>query len=103
VGHARFLRGLPDAARDFVHDDVVMGGVAAQEATQTNNGIVFLGLGKSTSGRRNLERARNADDFDVVASCATPNQSVEPTSKQSLSDELVEARDDNAEAFAGRP
>ena len=33
VGHPGFLRGLPDTARDFIHDDIVVGGVATQQAT----------------------------------------------------------------------
>ncbi len=66
VRHSGFLRGLADAAGDFVDDDVVVRGVAAQQAAQADDCIVFFGLGKGAGSGRNFERAGDADDFDVV-------------------------------------
>lgn len=41
---ARFLRRLPDAASDFVDDDVVVGSVAAEKASETDDGVVLTGF-----------------------------------------------------------
>ena len=70
MGHARFLRGLADAASHFVDDDVVVRGVAAQQATQAYDGIIFFSLGESPRRRRNFKSAGYADDFDVLVSLA---------------------------------
>src|ERR1700757_4089945 len=43
MGHSRFLRRLPNPTSAFIHDHVVMGGIAAQETTQADDRIVFAG------------------------------------------------------------
>jgi len=65
VRNSRFLRRLADAARDFVNDDVVMGGVASQQATEADDGVVLLGFGKRACCRWNFESAGDADDLDA--------------------------------------
>jgi hypothetical protein len=75
-------------------------GVAAEQTTQTENGVIFTGLGQFAGGQRNLESTGHTDDLDILAFRATAQQSIERTSKQSLRDELVKPRDDDAESFS---
>jgi hypothetical protein len=82
---------LSDAACDFVDNDVVVRGIAAQQATQANDRVVFLGLGKSASGGRNFECARNADDLNIFACRAAARQSIKRAAKQSFRNELVKS------------
>src|SRR5678816_4802028 len=42
VRDASFLRRLSNAARDFIHDDVVVGSVSTQEATNGDDGVVLF-------------------------------------------------------------
>jgi hypothetical protein len=97
VGHTGLLRGLPDAARNFVDDNVVVGSVPTNQTAEADNRIVFPGLGERASRRRNFECARNADDVDRFGFGPAAQQSVERTSKQSFRDELIKPRDDNGE------
>jgi hypothetical protein len=98
VRNAGLLRGLADAACYFVDDDVVMRGVAAQQAAETDDGVVFFSFGQSARGRGNFEGAGDANDFDVVLFCSRANQSVISASQQTVGDELVESGDDDCEA-----
>ena len=50
VRNAGLLRRLPNAARDFVSDHVVMSCVSAKQTAETDNGIVFPGFGKGAGG-----------------------------------------------------
>ena len=100
VGHPSLLCGLPDAACDFIHDDVVVRGIAAQQAAQTDDGIVKFSLRLCPSGRRNFEGPRDADDLDIFGLCSTAQQPVERASQQSLCDELIKSRDDDAETLS---
>ena len=99
--HPSLLRGLPDPARDFIHDDVVVSGIATEQTTQTENGVIFAGLGHLARGQWNLKGAGHANDLDIPALRVTAQQSIERASKQSLRDELVKPRDDDAESFSG--
>jgi hypothetical protein len=101
VGHAGLLRGLPNAASDFVDDDVVMRGIAAQQAAEANDGVVFFCLGESARGGRNFECAGNADDLDVILVGSRTNKAVVCATQKSVSNKLVEAGDDDAE-FSSR-
>ena len=100
VGHPSLLRRLADAACDLVDDDIVVCRVAAQKASQADNGIVFLGFSQRASCRWNFERARRANDVNVFGFRAAAQQSIERASKQSLRDELIKPRDDDGETFA---
>ena len=64
--NASFLRGLSDAAPTLVHNDVVVSSVTAQKTSNADDGIVFSGLGKRASSGRNLKRARNTNEIDVL-------------------------------------
>ena len=71
-----FLRRLSDAARDFVDDDVVVGRVAAQQASEADDGVVLLGLRQRASGGWNFEGAGNADNvmsFSVAPERSSPS------------------------------
>lgn len=81
VGHAGLLGGLPDAARDFVHDHVIVRGIAAQQATQANDGVVFLGLGESSRSGWNFKSAWHPDNFDVFFISAQTEKSVKCASQ----------------------
>src|SRR5437764_11938203 len=48
--HASLLRRLPNAARDLVHDDDVMRGIAAQQASEADDGAVLLGFSRRACG-----------------------------------------------------
>lgn len=74
--NAGLLRGLSDATSDFVDHDIVVGCVATKQAAEADNGIVFPGFGESASGGGNFERARDADDGDVVIPGTRTKQSV---------------------------
>ena len=63
--HAGLLRGLPDSTGDFVDDHVVVSGVATQQATEADDGIVFLGFSQGAGGGRDFEGARDADKLDI--------------------------------------
>jgi hypothetical protein len=101
MGHASFLSGLPDPARNFVDDNVIVRGVAAQQATQANDGVVFFSLGESACGGWNFKRAWYPNNFDVVLVGPRTQKPVIGTAQQSFRDEFVEAGDDNAE-FSSR-
>ena len=63
--HSRFLRGLANTASDLVDDDIVVRGVAPQQAAEADDGVVFFGFGKSARGGGDFESAGDADDGDV--------------------------------------
>ncbi len=63
--HSSLLRRLPNPARDFVDDYVVMRRISAQQAPETDDGVVFLGFSEGASRGRNFERAGDANDLDV--------------------------------------
>src|ERR1700674_3783943 len=93
--HASLLCRLPDAARNFVDDDIVMRRVAADQATEANYRIVFSSFSKHASGGWNFESSGYADHRDVFLVRARAQQSVVSALKKPFGDEGVEARDDN--------
>ena len=99
MGYARLLRRLSDAACDFVDDDVVVGGVAAQEAAEADDRVKLFGFGQRARGGGNFEGAGNANNFDII-SPSTARQAINCASKQSLGDECIEAGDHNRKPLA---
>jgi len=97
MGHPSLLRGLPNAARDFIYDDVIVRSIAAQQTAQTNNRIVFFGLCQCASGGGKFKRARNTNDPNILGFRTTTQQSIERTPKESFRNELIKPRDHNAE------
>jgi len=102
MGNAGFLRRLSDAAGDLVDDDVIVGGVAAQETAQTDDRVILPGLGESAGGGGNFEGAGNSDDGDVFLPGAGSNQSVIGATQQPFGNELIEPGNDNSEPETSR-
>ena len=90
------LRRLPDAPRNFIHDDVIVRRVAAQQTTNTENRVVLPSFGKRARGQRDFECPGNSDQRDVFLLRARAQQSVVSALKETFRDEGVEARDDNS-------
>src|SRR6185437_4522196 len=97
--HSSFLRGLSNTPRDFVDDDVVVRGIAAQKASDADDGVVFSGFRKSAGGGRNFKSAGGAYDVDCIFSDARAHQPIKRALQKPLGDESVESRDNNAKAF----
>jgi hypothetical protein len=95
--HSRILCRLPDATRDFVDYHVVMGGVPANQAPETDDGIVFVGFSKCARSRRNFERAGNAHDMNVFFPRTGANQPVISASQQPVSYKFIKAGNHDAE------
>jgi len=99
VRHASLLSGLPDPAGYFVHDYVVVRCVAAQQAAQADDRIIFACLGELSRRYRNLERAWDTHQRNVFLLRAGAQQSVDCAQQQPLGDESIEPRNHNGEAF----
>ena len=95
------LGGLSDAARNFINNHIVMGRVAAQEAAEADDGVILVSFSESTGGGGNFERARNADNADVLVMRAGAQETVIGTAKQAFCDELIEARDNDCKTKTG--
>ena len=98
--YASFLSGLPNPARDFVDDHVVMGRVSAQQASETDNGVAFLCFGKSARYGRDFESTGNTHDLNVSFVRARAHQAVVSASQQTVSDEFIESRNDDSKTKA---
>jgi hypothetical protein len=66
-------------------------GVAAQQATETNDSVVFFAFGKGAGRRGNFKSARHADNFDFLLLGATLHQPVEGRLQQSIGNKSVES------------
>ena len=95
---AGVLRGLSDAARDFFRNVFVVRSLPTQQATERDDGIHLAGLRQRTGGARDLECTRNAHDKNVFIFRSGAVQTIEGAGEQALGDELIEARDHDAEA-----
>ena len=102
VRHARLLRRLPNAARDFIDDHVVMRGVAAEQAAKADDGVILFRLRQRPCRGRNFKRPRHTDDLDVFLFRTRAQKPVISTLQKSLCDESVETRNDDRETFSGR-
>src|SRR5713226_7441281 len=97
--HARLLRRLSDAAGHFVDDYVVVSCVAAKQAAQADDGVVFFGFGQRARGRGNFEGAGDADNFNIPLLCIAAQEPVERALEKSLGDESVKAGNHDAKAL----
>ncbi len=100
--HTGFLRGLSDAASDLVDDDVIVGGVAAKQASDADDGVVFFCLGESAGGGGDFEGSGDADDINVFLAGAQAKESVACALQQALSNERVKAGYDEREPLSPR-
>jgi len=98
--HACFLRGLPNAARHFVDDDVVVRRISAQKTSDTNNRIVFFRSGKSPGSRGNLEASRHTCNRNIFLLRPQPKQPIARAQQKPFGDEAIEPRYHDREALA---
>src|SRR6266496_1124773 len=64
--HSSLLRRLANTARDFVDNYVVVGGVSTQQASETDDGIVFFRFSEGAGSRRDFEGAGDAHDVNIL-------------------------------------
>jgi hypothetical protein len=102
VRHSRLLRRLPNAARNFIHDDVVMRRVAAQQTANTNNRIVFFRFGERARGDWNFECPGNSNKRYIFFLGPGPQQPIVRALKKSLGNKRIETRDDKSKPPARR-
>jgi len=91
VGNAGLLLRLSKAARYFVVDGFVMGGLAAQQTAEGDDGVHPARICNGASGGWNLPCAGNTDHINVSAFCAAAQQSVERALKKPLGDHCIPA------------
>src|SRR5579863_8945708 len=100
-GHARIeLREL-NAARCFRGNVIVMRGLAAQDASDTDDGVAAAGGGEFLRGDGKFERARHAHDFNLLLTGARAFERVERTGEEPIGDEAVELAHNDAKVKAG--
>src|ERR1700687_105396 len=75
--------------------------IAADQAPEANDRIVFSGFGEHAGGGWNFKRSGHANERDVLLLCARAQQSVVSAQEEPLRDERVETRHDNSEALSG--
>jgi hypothetical protein len=73
--------------------------IAAEQASNADDGVVFTGQGQFARRRWDLKRTRHADNDDVFLGRAGANQSIARTQEQPFGNERIEARDDDSEPF----
>ena len=94
VRNAGFLLRLPDAARHFVVDGLVVGGLAAQQTTECNDGVqAMAGLFRIVLSSEVSERPRRGGDFpcaghardlNIVAPGTAAQERIERAFKQGV-------------------
>jgi hypothetical protein len=101
VGDAGLLLGLADAAGDLVVDGFVVGGFAAEEAAEGDDGVELFGLGEGAGGGGDLPCAGDADNFDVLFCGSAAVKSVERALEEAVGDDGVPAGGNDGEAHVG--
>src|SRR6266702_4231664 len=106
VGGAGLLLGLADAAGDLVVDGLVVGGLAAEEAAEGDDGVELLCFGffhlcEGAGGGGDLPGSGDADDLDVGFGCAAAVEGVEGALQEAVGDDGVPAGGDDGEGHAG--
>ena len=102
IGISSFKLTCADAAARFAGHVVEMRRRAADDAAERDQRVVAAARGQLLDGERCLERARHANDLDVAGSDAVLQQRADGGVEQSIDDEVVEPRRDDAEAQAAR-
>ncbi len=102
MGDAGLLLGLADSASYLGVDGLVVGGFAAEEAAEGDDGVVLLRLGEGAGGGGDLPGAGDADDLDIGLGCAAAEQAVEGALEQAVGDDGVPAGGDDGEGHARR-
>ena len=102
VGNAGLLLRLADAARHLVVDGLVVGGLAAQQAAERDDGVhACRTIGEGARRGGNLPCAGNANHFNIGSLCAAAQQGVERAIEQPLGNHRIPAGDDDGEPHAG--
>ena len=94
------LRRLPNPARNFIHNHVVMRRITAQQTSKTNNGIVLPSFRQFPRRQRNLKRPRHPHQINVFPGSARAHQPTDCAKQKSLGDKSIEPGNDNREALA---
>src|SRR5580658_1327259 len=98
--HPSLKRRLPNAARNFVDDHVVVRRVAAQQTANANHRVVLFRLRERASGYGNLKCAGHANQRDILLVRSRAEQPVVCALKKPLGDEGIEARHNNRKPFS---
>lgn len=98
--HAGFLRRLSDTTRYFVNDDVIVGRVATEQTTETDDRIVFAGFRQSARGRGDFEAAGDTNDVQIFLVRAGSHESVPRTLQKAFGDKGIETGNHDREARA---
>src|SRR6476646_1186032 len=77
-----------------------MRGLAADQAAQRDDGVIFSALSQRARLRRNFKRARHAYNANIFFTAAAAAQPVERALQESLGDERVPAAHYYAKAHA---
>jgi len=101
VGDAGVLLGLTDAAGDFVVDGLVVGGFAAEETAESDDGVEFFRFGEGAGRGGDLPGSGDADDLDVGFGGSAAVEGVERTLEEAVGDDGVPAGGDDGEAHVG--
>ena len=77
MGDSGLLLGLADSAGYFVVDGLVVGGFAAEEAAEGDDGVELLRFGEGAGGGGNLPGSGDADDLYVGLGGAAAVEGIE--------------------------
>ena len=89
-------------ASSFGTDVIVVSGLAAQDAADGNERVVFAGQRQFLGNKRKFERTGHMNHGHVFTLCVRAIKSVDSGAQQSLGDETVESADNNRKAQTAR-
>lgn len=99
-GDAGAAADLGDPPGRFAGDVIEMGGVAAEDAAEADDGVGGAASGDATRRGGEFEGAGDPDDVDRLRGDPVPPERIEAAFEKGLRDVLVEAADDDGEAPA---
>src|SRR5271170_7561194 len=79
-----------------------MRSLAAYQAAEGDDGVVFFRLGENPSGGRHLPSSGNANDLNIRLSRAAAVEAVEGAFEQAVGDDRVPAGDHDGETHSRR-
>src|SRR5262249_17129001 len=100
VRYSALLRRLSDSPRNLGGDVLIVSGLTANQASESNNGIVLASFSQCSGLRRDFERPRHSDDRDVAFVASAAPQTIPGALQKSLRDERVPTRNHNGKAHA---
>ena len=96
--HAGLLLRLPNPARNFCVDRLVVRRLAAQQAAQRDHRVHLAAFGRRPRRVRHLPRARHTHHRHIFARRAAASQAIERTLQQPVRNHSVPARGHNHKA-----